>query len=62
MRASAEIADIIISGAQLLCWDLVLVHFPLDSTCLEDMNRQTGLPALLRKRYQRKKIYLYICR
>lgn len=23
MRASAEFADIIISGAQLLCWDLV---------------------------------------
>lgn len=34
MRASAEFADIIISGAQLLCWDLVLVLVPLDSTCL----------------------------
>jgi hypothetical protein len=34
MRASAEFADIIISGAQLLCWDLVLVLVPLDSTCV----------------------------
>lgn len=65
MRASAEVADIIIFGgpwmrmaaAQLLCWDLVFCPFPSGWHMFVCMNRQTGL-ARLDQIARRKKIYV----